>query len=88
MNERKEPVLIELGDDRAGKKRRGPEATIGPDSAPPVPEIGPERAPNGRAMQAVVRFGGRRRSRLARWFWGLLGTLFSFALSIIAPPVL
>lgn len=82
------PVLIEIDDEKpAGKRARG-KPGVGPDTAPPIletgPEYGPQDAPTGRAMQAVVRFGGRPRSRLGRWFWGLLGTLFGFGLSLWA----
>ncbi|GGG64614.1 TIGR01620 family protein [Salipiger pallidus] len=70
------PVLIELGDD-------SPRMT--PSDAPPVPE--PEAAPGlpeGRAMATAAALAARRPSRLARWFWALLGALVSALVSIAA----
>lgn len=52
-----------------------------PGAAPPVPDAAP---PEGRAMQAAVAFAARRPSRLTRWFWGLLGAILSFAISVAA----
>ena len=72
MSDAKRPVLIELDDDQP----------LGPDTAAPVPDTPDE--PPGRAMQTVVRIGARPDSRLARWFWRLLGAIAAFALSLWA----
>lgn len=69
----KGPVLIDLKDD-APKQ--------GPDTAPPVPEV--TTAPQGQAMQTVAVLAGRRPSRLARWFWGVLLTLLGVVISVAA----
>ena len=66
------PVLIELG-------QSAPE--ISPATAPPVPDI---VAPQGQAMQAVVKLAARKPSRLGRWFWSLLIALEGFVLSVAA----
>lgn len=66
----KGPVLIELDDD----------AVIAPEAAPPVPDT----IPQGAAMQRVAVLATRRGSRLARWFWGALAALVSFAASLAA----
>ena len=59
----KGPVLIELDDtdDRPSVA-----------DAPPVPEPTTPLAPQGQAMQTVAQIASRRRSPLARCFWGLL----------------
>lgn len=59
----KGPVLIELDDtdDRPSVA-----------DAPPVPDPTTPLAPQGQAMQTVAQIASRRRSPLARWFWGLL----------------
>lgn len=63
------PVLIDLeGSD-----------TQNPAEAPPVPDAA---LPEGRAMQSVAALATARPSRLARWFWGLLGTLLLAAVSV------
>ncbi|MCK8464339.1 YcjF family protein [Aliiroseovarius sp. CAU 1755] len=67
------PVLIELGD--------APRAT--PADAPPVPELAAVDA-TGAAMQGAISFAGRKRSRLARWFWSLLMAIMGFVLSVAA----
>ncbi len=71
-SERDKPVLIDLPDE-------GPS----PADAPPIPELEAE-APTGRAMQKVAAMAARRGSRLARWFWRLLGSLVLFAASVWA----
>ncbi|NIZ11421.1 YcjF family protein [Pseudooceanicola sp. HF7] len=65
------PVLIDM---------EGPAPS--PDSAPPVPEDHP--ATRGSAMQTAALLTARRGSRLARWFWGLLGALLTVAISTAA----
>lgn len=65
------PVLIDL---------EGKEAAPDPAQAPPVPDAGPE----GRAMTQVAALATARPSRLARWFWGLLGALITTLMSIAA----
>ncbi|MDE9451153.1 TIGR01620 family protein [Aliiroseovarius sp. Z3] len=67
------PVLIELEDTQ----------TVSPADAPPVPEIAAVDA-TGAAMQGAISFAGRKRSRLARWFWSLLLTITGFVLSVAA----
>ncbi|MBR9838375.1 MAG: TIGR01620 family protein [Rhodobacteraceae bacterium] len=70
------PVLFELEDDNA---------PASPSEAPPVPE--PETQPTlpeGRAMATAAALAARRPSRLARWFWALLGTLVSTLISVAA----
>lgn len=66
------PILIDLDD--AG-------AAPGPDTAPPVPDAD---RPEGRAMQTAALLASRRRSRVARWAWGLAGLLLATALSVAA----
>ncbi len=51
--------------------------------APPVPDV-TEAVPEGQAMQLAVQLASRRPSRLLRWFWGLLGTLFGAVISVAA----
>lgn len=65
------PVLIEVDD-------RDPELT--PATAQVVPDLGA----SGAVMQSVVAVAARAPSRLARWFWGSLATLFGFILSVAA----
>ncbi|MEE9429222.1 MAG: TIGR01620 family protein [Paracoccaceae bacterium] len=74
------PVLIDLDAEKPTKTRKKP---MRPDTAPPVPEVA-EIVPTGRAMQAVVQLGARPKSRLGRWFFGLLGMIISFGLSLWA----
>lgn len=73
MSDRRNPVLIELD-----------EATDAPSpaEAPPVTED-PAR-PTGQAMRTMAALAARPRSRLAAWFWWLLGALLSFGLSLWA----
>lgn len=66
------PVLIELDE---------PPSDVTPATAPPVPDT---TAPQGQAMQAVVKLAGRKPSRLGRWFWSLLVALTGFGLSVAA----
>ncbi|UYV36332.1 YcjF family protein [Rhodobacteraceae bacterium D3-12] len=65
------PVLIDL---------EGSDAKS-PAEAPPVPDTG---LPEGRAMQSVAALATARPSRLAKWFWGLLGALLLAAVSVAA----
>ncbi len=74
MNERRGPVLIDL-------EEASPD-TVTPATAPPVPDTA--EPPDPRAMRTLAVLASRRPSRLARWFWSLLGALLSFALSIAA----
>ncbi|MEL6913901.1 MAG: TIGR01620 family protein [Pseudomonadota bacterium] len=65
------PVLIEL-------EETAERAT--PADAPPI-----EDAPaQGAAMQSVASLAARPRSRLSRWFWGLLAAVIGFFLSLSA----
>lgn len=69
----KKPLLIEIDDAREAPS---------PADAPPVPEL--SFAPQGAAMQSAIQIGARRPSRLARWFWSLLGALLLAVLSVAA----
>ena len=71
MGERDGPVLIDIDD-------TGPS----PADAPPVAE--PEAAPTGQAMQTMAALAARPRSRLAAWFWRLLGAVVAFFVSVAA----
>ena len=71
----KGPVLIDLED--------APDAP-GPESAPPVPDIGSDARPEGQAMQGAIALAARRPSRLARWFWGLLLAILGAVVSVSA----
>jgi len=55
-------------------------AALTPADAPPVPDD----VPKGQAMQTVAALAARPRSALARWFWGLLGAVIAFFLSLAA----
>lgn len=68
------PVLIDLDTD---------EKTPSVQDAAPVPDITPS-APEGQAMLMASRLAARPPSRLARWFWGLLGLLLGTVVSIAA----
>ncbi|MDJ0826855.1 MAG: TIGR01620 family protein [Rhodobacter sp.] len=72
MTDKRGPVLIELD--------AAPEVT--PAEAPPVADIAPPA--DAAAMQRVARLAARRPSRLARWFWSLLGAILAFVLSLAA----
>ncbi len=72
MTDKNGPVLIEMDE--------APSAT--PATAPPVPDLSDE--PTRRAMQTVAVLAARPPSRLARWFWRLLGAIVGFALSLWA----
>ncbi|GIT89809.1 hypothetical protein JANAI62_07070 [Jannaschia pagri] len=62
----------------------GTETPVDPASAPPVPdEIGPP-PPSGQAMQTVALLATRRERSLAGWFWGTLGAVLTFAVSVAA----
>ncbi|SMY06634.1 YcjF family protein [Flavimaricola marinus] len=74
----KGPVLIDL-ESEAGAED-APRLT--PSTAPPVPDLmlpGRETA-----MQQVAAIAARRPSRLARWFWSLLGAILTFVISLAA----
>ena len=70
MTNPKGPVLIE----------REEAAAIGPDAAPPVPDLAP--VPEGRAMQTLAVLAARPRSRLGRFFWGAAAALVGFMASV------
>ena len=65
------PVLIELDD-------TGPS----PADAPPVADAA--QPPAGQAMQTMATLAARRPSRLAAWFWRLLGAVVVFFASVAA----
>ncbi|MGC0225518.1 YcjF family protein [Pseudooceanicola nitratireducens] len=78
---RRGPVMIDLEDTRVDT----PE--VNPAEAPPVPDAPGALSgsmPEGRAMQMAATLAGRRPSRLARWFWGLLATLVGAFVSVAA----
>ncbi|WP_210529014.1 YcjF family protein [Rubellimicrobium arenae] len=66
------PVLIEIED--------APPPT--PESAPPVPDMLAGTAPP--AMERAMRLAARPRSHLGAWFWSLLASFLTFALSLAA----
>lgn len=68
---RRGPVVVDLG----------AEAAPNPAIAPVVPDLG---APDGRAMQAVVRAGGARGLRLGSWFLASAGSLIAFLAGLAA----
>ena len=79
MTQPKGPVLFEL---------EGSAPRAAPSEAPPVPEpdlpghlYGTRQSA---AMQTAAVLAARRPSRLARLFWGLVGTLLTFAISLAA----
>ncbi|MGB5558717.1 MAG: TIGR01620 family protein [Paracoccaceae bacterium] len=72
MTDRQGPVLIELDE----------KPKVTPDTAPAVPDL--TEQPTGRAMQTVATLAARPPSRLARWFWRLLGAIVTFGLSLWA----
>lgn len=82
MTKPKGPVLIDLDATEPKTVANKGKDPIGPDCAPPVPDVDLE--PAGRAMQTVVNLGTRPPSRLARWFWRLLWALLTFGLSLWA----
>ncbi|MDO5757557.1 MAG: TIGR01620 family protein [Rhodobacterales bacterium] len=69
------PVLFDLEDS-------APRAA--PSDAPPVPDPDEAPLPEGRAMLTIAALAARRPSRLARIFWGLLGSLLTLAISLAA----
>lgn len=75
MSRPKGPILFDLDDST-------PRAT--PSEAPPVPDPDLPPPPDGRAMQTIAALAARRPSRLARLFWGLLGSLLGLAISLAA----
>ena len=72
MTETKGPVLIELDT----------KPTISPSDAPAI--VDPVELSGHSAMQTVAKFAARPPSRLARWFWGVLLTLFGFLVTVAA----
>lgn len=66
------PVLIDL-DEKATE--------AAPQDVPAVPDLVDQQPAT---MQTVVATVGRRPSRLARWFWGLLVALVGFVVSLAA----
>lgn len=68
----KGPILFDLDD-------REPPVSVA--DAPPIPDLS---EPDGQAMQMAARLAARRPSRLARWFWGLAGTVIGAMVSVAA----
>jgi putative membrane protein len=73
MSTRDGPVLIDLDATPAS-----------PAEAPPIPDDVSPETPTGQAMRTIAALAARPRSRLARWFWRLLGAIVSFAISLLA----
>lgn len=68
----KGPVLFDIEDDKSPS----------PDQAPPVPDL--DGAVPPATMQRVAQMAAARPNRLARWFWGVLGTLVAFFAGVAA----
>ena len=62
---RRGPLVLDLGEEAQGP---------GPEAAPPVPDLEPPS--RATAMQSIAVLAARRRSPLARWFWGIAAALF------------
>ncbi|MGR3271431.1 TIGR01620 family protein [Thalassococcus profundi] len=74
MSTRKGPVLFEIDESQPGQN---------PAEAPPVPDTDLP-APKGQAMATAAAIAARKPSKLARWFWRLLGALVGTLVSIAA----
>ena len=72
----KGPVLIDL------EEEAGPRPQVA--DAPPVPELLPRSAPEGRAMQMAATLAARKPSLLGRLFWWLASALIGAIISIAA----
>jgi len=73
MNARRSgPMMFDIED----------QGVAAPHSAPPVPDL--DTPANAAAMQRVATLAAARPNRLARWFWGVLGTLVMFFAGIAA----
>ncbi|WP_371154929.1 YcjF family protein [Jannaschia sp. 2305UL9-9] len=70
--------------DRAADATTPPQGPVTPATAPPVPEAEVVPPPSGRAMQTVALLAGRRDRSLAGWFWGTLGAVLTFVISVAA----
>ncbi|MFN0116571.1 MAG: YcjF family protein [Paracoccaceae bacterium] len=70
----RKPVLIEMAEPGAET----------PATAAPVPDLGPDFGPGGRAMRAVAAIAVRRPSRIGRLFWASLGGFLGFWVSVAA----
>ncbi len=77
MTDHRGPVLIEIDETEASGE------TPSPAAAPPIEDSLP--LPEGRAMQVLSTLGQKRSGGwLAKWFWGGLGALITFLLSVAA----
>ena len=89
MSKSKGPVLIDLDtkpkakSSKAKTVKANPKPDLTPATAPPVPDVDAP-TPTGQAMQTMAVLAARKPSRLAKWFWSLLGALVSFAISLAA----
>ncbi|CUH15016.1 hypothetical protein JSE7799_00292 [Jannaschia seosinensis] len=81
-------VRFEVDEAEAAPPRAGlrldASGPVDPAAAPPVPEDDTAPPPSGRAMQTVALLASRRQSGLGGWFFGTLGALLAFALSVAA----
>jgi len=84
---RRRAVLFDVDKETSPPRRDAEDLAVtatglDPASAPPVPDD--EAVPNvsGRAMQTVALLATRRERGLAGWFFGLLGALVTFAISV------
>ncbi len=76
MTNTKGPVLINLEDTA--------DPAPSPSDVPPVPDTADGIAPQGQAMTTIATLAARQPSKLARWFWRLLGALLGTVVSIAA----
>jgi len=94
MSKPKGPVLIDLDESPKSKPAKTKSAKtksvkadakpeLTPATAPPVPDLDVP-LPSGQAMQTMAVLAARKPSRLAKWFWSLLGMLISFVVSLAA----
>lgn len=86
------PVLIEIDEAGADKRRSGPQQETrdeagqkrpNPADAPPIEELD-NPLPRPRTMELVTRLVGRPASRLTRFFIGTAGALLTFLLTVAA----
>jgi putative membrane protein len=79
----KGPVLFDLDAPPKSKAKPATKPKVTPATAPPVPDLDVP-TPTGQAMQTMAVLASRKPSKLAKWFWSLLGALIGFAISLSA----